>query len=317
MTSPAALDRPVTIAVLTFRREGLLPGLVGALRRQLATIPGLPEGSGILVVDNDPQASARTVVLALDGVRYSHEPHPGIAAARQRALDDVPQNHLLVFIDDDELPADDWLRLLTGAWLEHGRPAGVAGRVVPRFEVEPDPWVVEGAFFVRTEVPTGTPVHAAGAGNLLLDLEQVTSLRLSFDPRLGLRGGEDTLFTTLLTRRGGRLIRCREAEAFDLIPAARATRRWVLRRAFSQGGAAAHVALVLADGPARRLLARLRLIAGGLARIPAGLMLSLMGWIRNSGYHRARGPWLVLRGLGLAMGAFGYRSQEYHRKKKR
>ena len=228
--------RPVTIAVLTYRREHLLRALADSLVAELAAVPGLPPASEILIVDNDPGASAQAIAQGVDGVRYVHEATPGIAAARQRTLEEVPSTHLLAFIDDDEIPVPGWLGLLLDAWETHGRPAGVAGRVVPRFEAEPDPFVVDGKFFERTLVPTGTLVQATGAGNLLLDLEQVTRLGLRFDLGLGLRGGEDTLFTRQLTARGGRLIRCREAEALDLVPRERATRRWVLQRAFSHAG---------------------------------------------------------------------------------
>lgn len=314
MTEPVRpLDRPVTIAVLTFRRERLLPDLVERLTQELASAAPLPEGSGILVVDNDPEASARAVVGELPGVRYAHEAIPGIAAARQRTLDEVPPHHLLVFIDDDEVPVLGWLGLLLDAWATHGRPAGVAGRVVPRFEAVPEPFVVDGRFFERTLAPTGTEVPAAGAGNLLLDLEQIHRLGLRFDPSLGLRGGEDTLFTRQLTARGGRLIRCREAEAFDLVPAARSTKRWVLRRAFSQAGATTMVALALASGPLGRVRARSRIFIGGLLRIPAGCVVYLESWATGSRYQRARGPWLVAKGAGLVAGSFGVATEEYRR----
>ncbi len=305
--------RPVTIVVLTFRREYLLPALIEQLRNELAAAEPLPEHSGVLVVDNDPDGSAGAVVAQMHGVRYAHEAYPGIAAARQRALDEVPTHHLMVFIDDDESPVPGWLGLLLDAWAVHGHPAGVAGRVVPRFESEPDPFVIDGRFFERTLAPTGTEVLAAGAGNLLLDLEQVHGLGLTFDRRLGLRGGEDTLFTRQLTARGGRLIRCREAEAFDLVPPERATRAWVLRRAFSQAGATTMVALTLASGSTGRLRARLRLLLGGLLRIPAGLLVYLESWVTGSRYQRARGPWLVAKGAGLVAGSLGVSAEEYRR----
>lgn len=308
------LDRPVVIGVLTYRRPDLLASLLPVLGKQLADMGTPPAGSTVLVVDNDPDASARGVCSGLAGVTYAHEPTPGIAAARQRAIEASPSDALLVFIDDDETPAAAWLLHLVSTWLHHGRPAGVAGRVVPAYQADPDPWIVAGGFFVRRSLPTGTRVQAAGAGNLLLDLAQVAELGLSFDATLGLRGGEDTLFTRQLTHRGGILLWCEEAQASDIVPEDRANRRWVLQRAFSHAGAAARVDLSLASTPAAHALTRLRLVAGGVARVPLAGALYLRGVVRGSERDRARAPWLLARGTGLAAGGIGYSLQEYRRK---
>ena len=304
------LDRPVTVAVLTFRREAMLATLLSALGRQLEALEP-PAGSRVLVVDNDPDGSAESVAEAA-GVVYAHEPTPGIAAARQCALDRTPAPHLLAFIDDDELPREGWLELLVRTWLDHGRPAAVAGRVVPRYEVPPSEWIEAGGFFVRRSLPTGTRVDAAGAGNLLLDMEQVGTLSLSFDASLGMRGGEDTLFTRQLTKRGGVIVWCEEAQAEDLVPADRANRRWVLRRGFSHGLAHSMVTVRLEEpGPA--LVTRARLVITGVGRVAVGLVAQLVGRLRRNVPGEARGLWLAWRGAGITVGALGVGWAEYSR----
>ncbi|WP_232549048.1 glycosyltransferase family 2 protein [Propioniciclava soli] len=307
------LDRPVVIGLLTYKRPELLADALPLLTDQLATLGDLPEGSCVLVVDNDPDASARLAAAEVPGVAYVHEPTPGIAAARQAALEAAPAGALLAFIDDDEHPETGWLAHLVSTWVRFDRPAGVAGRVLPAYQAAPSDWVVAGGFFVRRSLPTGTPVQAAGAGSLLLDLAQVDRLGVSFDASLGLKGGEDTLFTRQLTHRGGRLLWCEEARATDLVPVDRTTRRWVLQRAFSHAGAAARVDLSIADTPLRRAATRARLVGGGLARVPASGLLYLRGLVRRSPRDRARAPWLAMRGLGLAAGGMGYGLVEYRR----
>lgn len=306
------LDRPITVAVLTFRREAMLATLLTSLIQQLEAVHP-PTGSRVLVVDNDPNGSAGRVTHAA-GLEYAHEPTPGIAAARQCALDQTPASHLLAFIDDDELPREGWLTLLVRTWLDHGHPAAVAGRVVPRYEVPPSEWIEAGGFFVRRSLPTGTHVEAAGAGNLLLDLAQVTTLGLSFDASLGMRGGEDTLFTRQLTKRGGVIVWCEEAQAEDLVPADRANRRWVLRRGFSHGLAHSMVTVRLEEpGPA--LLTRLRLVVSGIARVAVGLASHLVARLRRNAAGEARGLWLAWRGAGITVGALGVGWAEYSREK--
>ena len=176
----------------------------------------------VLIVDNDPDGGAHDLVRswAGEGARYVHEATPGLSAARNRALSESPTARLLAFMDDDGRPDDGWLAELVHTWAVD-RPAAVAGRVVERFEVEPDPWIVAGRFFRRRSLATHTCVEAAPAGNLLLDLDVVRRLGLRFDPRFGFSGGEDTLFTRRLTlgRRTDRLVQqpgsstwCRRAD---------------------------------------------------------------------------------------------------------
>ena len=66
--------------MLTYLTE-LLPMLV----QQAAGEVG--QDTSVLVVDNDPEAGARETCTGYHpAVRYVHEPRPGIAAARSRAL---------------------------------------------------------------------------------------------------------------------------------------------------------------------------------------------------------------------------------------
>lgn len=309
----------VTIAVLTFRRPASLETLLPALLDQAATGSSAhPCEVDVLVVDNDLEASASAAVARVrDGqgggrLRYVAEPVPGIAAARNRALDEAEGSRLLVFIDDDENPDVGWLGALCQTWADTGA-AAVAGRVVEAFSAPPDPWIVAGRFFQRRSLPTGTPVAAAGAGNLLLDLDQIRALGVRFDDRLGMAGGEDTLFCAQLRRRGGVIVWCEEARAFDNIPATRLSRRWVLARAFSHGITAARVALLLADGPAVRMVVRAQLMTRGLVRVAGGSARGLLGLVAGRAEHQARGLRTALRGVGMAAAAAGWTHQEYRR----
>ena len=269
----------------------------------------------VLVVDNDPDEAGRAVCLAsaADGVRYLPEPRPGIAAARNRALDEARDHDVLIFIDDDERPTSGWLTLLTDTFRSTGR-VGVVGPVVSRFAVPLEPWVGAGGFFDRRRLPTGTDVTVAATNNLLLDLHRVRAAGVRFDERLGLSGGSDTMFVRQLVRAQGPLVWCDEAVVTDVVPAARCTRSWVIRRAFRMGNSWSRTAVMLEDGPVARLRRRLVLTASGAARVAGGTARFLLGVPARDVVLRARGVRTFLRGAGMLLGAYGYTYVEYRRR---
>lgn len=311
---PGATARSVMVAVLTYRRPDDLVAVLPLLVRQVAE---LGCGGEVLVVDNDPDGGARAVVdprRAAPSVRYVHEPQPGIAAARNRALAEAEsaQVDLLVFIDDDERPVEDWLRLLVETYERH-RPAAVVGPVVSEFAVPPEAWIRAGRFFDRRRLPTGTEVMIAATNNLLLDVAQVRTLGLTFDERFGISGGSDMLLTRRLTAAGGRMVWCDEAIVIDVVPADRSSRTWVLRRAYRSGNTWARTSIVLADGAIARTLTRGRLCLQGGVRVVAGALRMAVGTVVVSMVHRARGRRTLARGAGMLSGAIGIVYVEYGR----
>lgn len=300
----------VVVATLTYRRNELLADLLPQLLDQVGRC-GAP--AEVLVVDNDPAGGAREVVDKHPAVRYVHEPTPGIAAARNRAMDAAGDVEGLVFIDDDEKPVGDWLAQLLLTKARTGADA-VVGWVDTSYVGTLDPWIEAGEFFVRRRHPTGATVPMAATNNLLLDLARVRALGLRFDPDFGLTGGSDTMFTRQLVRAGGRIVWCDEAVVIDPVPVDRATRRWVLRRRFRFGNGWARTSLALERGSTGRARVRCRLAADGLVRIAAGLAESAAGSAGRSLRHRAKGLGRAARGLGMVAGAFGHVYTEYDRK---
>ncbi|MEU4454555.1 glycosyltransferase family 2 protein [Nocardioides sp. NPDC023903] len=302
------MAQPVWVCMLTYRRPEGLAEAIGMLRAQLDLVPG----SRLLVVDNDEQPSAASAVTEAAGgdvrVRYVHEPTPGIAAARNRSLDEAGPEAIVVFIDDDEQPSEKWLSTLLACWEETGA-AAVVGPVVSRFPDELDPWIVAGSF-VRPRHATGTLVTTAATNNLLLDMAQVGMLR--FDLGFGISGGSDTVFTRALSGAGGRIVWCDEATVYDLVPASRATREWLCARFSRVGNSDSRVRVYLAPS-GRRGIVRAQETARGVARVALGGLRLLGGQLTGSVAHQARGTRLVYRGVGMVRGAWGSHINEYLR----
>lgn len=310
-----ASNLSAVVAVLTYRRPDdlmeLLPELLHHCRQ--ASVGYGIRPPTVLVVDNDPAGGARETANRFGtGVTYVHEPTPGIAAARNRALAESVDVDLLVFIDDDERPASDWLTALLETRIRTGA-GGVVGPVVSAFAAPLDPWIADGGFFDRRRLPTGTEVRVAATNNLLLDLRLVRSISLQFDERFSASGGSDSLFTRRYTGAGFTLVWCDEAVVTDVVPAERATRDWVIRRRYRIGNSWARTELALISGSAQTVRLRGALLLAGATRVAGGTARATLGVLGRSPRNRAHGIRIAARGAGIVAGAFGRTYLEYRR----
>lgn len=298
----------VTVAVLTFLRPQHIGRIARACLLQLDDLPELGCQGRLLVVDNDPQASASAAVAELDDPRVTYvvEPTPGIAAGRDRALRESMRSDLLCFIDDDQRPAPNWLAQLVSTW-QREAAAAVTGSISLNFAAALDPWIEAGGFFDRRRSPTGTTVPAASSAHLLLDLHKVRAWKLGFPADLGPFGGEDTLLTRQLARRD-RVIFCAESEVVEQVPADRISRRWVLARAFSHGNTSGLIDVAMSR---RGTTARARTAAGGLVRVIGGSGQALVGAFVRSDRWQARGLRATCRGAGMTLAGVGVAYREY------
>ncbi|CAN5670165.1 glycosyltransferase family 2 protein [soil metagenome] len=312
-TQPRSARPTVVLGMLTYKRpedlQVALPALIDQIERT-------SYDTSILVVDNDPAASAMsTAEDFVDApVRFVHEPTPGIATARNRVLAECAGAEILIFIDDDERPEPDWLQLMVETWRSSDAVA-VVGPVISTYPEEPEPWIVEGGFFNRRRLRTGTEIEVAATNNLLLDMDVIRSYGLSFDLEFGASGGSDTLFTREIRHHGGTMVWCDEAIVVDVVPMSRLTRKWVLQRALRTGNSWSRTSIALCKGSRARLEQRLRLTGQGLARIAGGVGRLGLGFVTRSVRHQANGARTLARGVGMTTGAWGYTYVEYRRKK--
>lgn len=281
MSASSLPQVPVTVAILTFKREHLLQPMVEAVAHQCVE---LAADVSIVVVDNDPARSAEPIIQPLTEkypLRYVSEPVPGIAVARNAALRAAGDSRLLVFIDDDELPESHWLRHLLTHW-ESARCEVVVG---PQDFVLPDPvpdtWVVASGLFDNIRHPTGSRRQGASSANLLLDLDFLREHKLSFDARLGLAGGEDTLLAHQILAAGGRIEWCNEAIVTEAVPPERITRTWMRRRVFRSGASWARAVIATAPGRRGRLTARVTIALRSVVRILISSVLMGYGLVRR------------------------------------
>lgn len=225
----------VAVCIGTFRRRELLRNLLAGLA--CLTFRGVsPPEIEIIVIDNDPSASAKEIcesVTLPHSIRYVVEPRRGIAYVRNRALAEAKGANFIAFIDDDEVPSEGWLDELLVA-SEIFAADIVSGPVLPRYAPGVAEWVKRGGFFDRPNFDTGTFLECCSTNNVLLRSE-VLNVVPRFDDRFQLTGGEDTQFFSRVHRAGGKIVWCREAIAHETVPKERATLEWILRRGYQSG----------------------------------------------------------------------------------
>lgn len=307
----------LVIAVPTFQRNDPLRELLSALQQQAHPALGKVHVS-ILVIDNNPDGRARSVIDSIDHsktvypVNYVYEEAPGVAHVRNRALAECVANDFLAFIDDDELPAPGWL---TALWQqkEKSGAAAVFGSVEAQFEGTPPSWIVRGDFHSKRVEIDGPRAKPGGTDNCLIDLNAVRRHDLSFDTKLSLVGGEDTLFFDTLLRRGERLANAARAVTYERVPPGRDTLDWLNRRWRRTGMTDA---LMIAGHRGGGAKARFRAGVDGAIRITAGAGLVSAAWIASGARMSegvARRLYTFQRGLGMMDYARGRLVMEYGR----
>ncbi len=224
----------VSIVIPSYRRPELLASALASCVAQ----QGVAAPFEIVVVDNDPAGSARPVVEAFaktgaPAIRYVGESRPGISHARNTGVANAAGRYV-AFLDDDEEAEPGWLAAFLATIRRSGADA-VMGPVYPRLPAGTDDHSYGREVYTRDAgVATGTRLPRwSGIGNALLDKERCFGAAPQpFDPRLGLSGGEDSLFLRQLTRRGRSIVWCAEAVIRETIPPEKLDPRYLLRRTF-------------------------------------------------------------------------------------
>jgi succinoglycan biosynthesis protein ExoM len=292
----------VLIGIATYERPQELARLLASLERAGCTGPFVD----VLVVDNDPAGSAGSCVADSSlKATYVLEPRPGIAAARNRTLDEAGGYDALIFVDDDEWVAESWLTELMA--YANSRPVDVVrGPVLSQLPPGTPRWVLRAGFFQRPIHPHGARLARAYTNNTLVRCDAwVAAGRPRFDEEFSFTGGSDAKFFHTLSRHGAVIEYCATACVTEDVPEHRIRIRWLVRRAVRNGIVTARLWLI--DYPpslvcARGLLESLL----GLAALPLTIVRGLRGWA---------GPVnRCLGGVGIVAGVLGLRINEYARK---
>ena len=222
----------VSVLIPTFRRpESFLRAARSVLAQQ-----GV-EGIELVAIDNSPEGSALTAFRALEAdasipFRWAHEPRPGVAHARNAALQ-LAQGDLVAWLDDDEEASPDWLASLIAVRRETGAQS-VFGPVRARCACESNADFYETLYSRSGPRESGFAPRAYGIGNSLqprLMFEEPQP----FDPRANQTGGEDDSLFVSWADAGARFAWAADAWVIEHLGAERTHLKHGLKRAFAYG----------------------------------------------------------------------------------
>jgi succinoglycan biosynthesis protein ExoM len=314
----------VAVCACTYQRPDGLRAMLDGIAGQTFTIT-LKPALHVVIADNEGSDQARDICAEFQvrtrvPLTYVHEPQRGISYARNACLDHLPTDcDFFAFIDDDEVPAPDWLAQLLLA--QHATNADVVqGRVVPTFDDGTPNWIARGDFFGRPrrsydlelpEVEDLGETGYAGAGNALVRVAAVRQCSaLRFDPDLAFSGGEDTLFFRTLRAQGYRIVFSSSAVVYEHVPPTRANFRYMCVERFRVANINA-----LSEGKLSAQIA-----ASRFASVRHGIWHIFMGFRRvfktllskkRPKDRFAVGAFHAAYGLGIIAAAFGFKYQHY------
>ncbi len=160
----------VTVAIPTYNGATRLPKILDRLLAQTGVQSLKWE---LIIVDNNSSDDTSEIIhnyqKLCDGkchLRYLFEKEQGAAFARLRAVREA-RGELIAFLDDDNLPAPDWLSEAYTFGLEHPQAGVWSGQIHGDFEVQPPENFekIQGFLAIREH---GSSPHLFDADNLRL-----------------------------------------------------------------------------------------------------------------------------------------------------
>jgi glycosyltransferase involved in cell wall biosynthesis len=300
----------VTVCVCTHDRPGYVADCLDGLARQTVG----PDRFDILVVDSastgDIPALLARMVSGIANARLLRVDEAGISIARNVGAGEA-KGAYVAYIDDDAIPAPDWVeRILAAIGAGGNPPALIGGRILPRWELPLPAWwpprlrgslsiiELEGQGEYRSAALPAT-LEPYGANMIV----QVRALRAvgGFGRHSGRCG--TALLSDEEVQLAWRLQSAGYSARYDSrivvqhqIQATRLTPSWLLSRLYWQGVSAVRT---------RRLLGRPGAVWRELPRrIAVAALLAPSGLLPRSSTHLVQCRWRLAYALGFIRAAF-------------
>jgi GT2 family glycosyltransferase len=225
----------IAVGICTFKRQK-------ELVKCLLSLNDMERPQGLLylsliVVDNDPNGIAKTVIDSLTGqitlpVYYEVEKKRGIPFARNKILKIAADLDIdwLAFVDDDEWVDRFWLSTYW-KYIRISCADVFAGPVQTSYPANAPQWIIDGRFFQYNDFADGEIKNKAYTNNVIFDFNKIVrKWNLSFDESFGLRGGSDLKYFGQVHSKGGIIRWVRGAVVIEKIDMKRMSVSYILKR---------------------------------------------------------------------------------------
>lgn len=228
----------ILITCCTYKREKQLERLLNNL-----TEINYPQNikTEILIVDNDIEESAKTVIEKFEDklpVHYCIEKSKGFVNVRNKALREAINLNAthIAFIDDDEIADVNWLLNHIDFYNKFENIYISSGPTLKKFEGNYPDYIVNNKIFqVKTNKKNGTLKKTCASGNVFFPLNIIKENNIYFSEEFNKSGGEDTNFFGRLNAQGFNIGQNNDAVNFEIVDSERTNIKWILKRAFNTG----------------------------------------------------------------------------------
>jgi len=202
----------------------------------------------LLLMDNNSTDRTREIgerfASRYPWIRYVNEPVQGHPHSKNRAIRET-RGEIVAFVDDDIYFFPEWLKAMASVFERRPEISCVGGRVVPHFETGRPSWAEDEMLWIYgvtrygdqereilpPEIPIGCNMAFRRAvfgkiGGFHTDLGRKPGILLS---------GDEDHFLLRMTKAGMKTVYSPEAAVSHRVPAARATRDWVVNRFYWAG----------------------------------------------------------------------------------
>jgi len=288
----------VVIGIISARNPDGLAETLASLQNLTFTAHSAPTIS-ILVAGLEAEGPTASIAKSHGNVTYLHEPKPGIAAARNRILDNLPDNaQLLAWIDDDTRADPEWLAELMAIRAESDAHI-VLGTIEAHLPEDAPEWVRLGGFFNRRRFTDRAPL-LEGVNSSLMHVQALRDSGLRFSDDSGTAGAGDAVFLRRAAKKNMPMIWTPKARTTEYIPLSRCNLGWLFGLNFRIGAMLGRSSWRI-EGfvmGLKRLMEGFGEIIRSIIYIPLGL---------TSLPNGARCIFQFAMGLGVVLGALGYK----------
>jgi len=208
-------SKPLTLSIVipTYRREQILLDTIGYHLEQASVLPGFDE---LIIVDqtpgHEPEVTRQLERWNEEGkIRWVRCEQPHLTRSMNRGLLE-PCSDIVLYTDDDVIPAEGWLAKHLDAHLEHPEVWAVVGQILqPGEQPEDIPYDPKGGSLMRyMDFPfrctKGQYIENAMAGNLSVKRDkalEIGGFDENFPPPVASRFESE--FAKRLVRSGGKI----------------------------------------------------------------------------------------------------------------